>query len=351
MARPTRYRHGGDVFSLDGGVLDFSINLNPMGMPGCAVEAARRSLLEPPGYPDPDCRGLKRAIARRDGAEEEQILCGNGASDLIDRLVRAVGPKRALLTAPTFSEYEKFLKINGCKVYFHYTNEAEDFRLTRAILPQITPEINMLFLCDPNNPNGKLIDLPLLEEIWARCRRTGTLLVLDQCFLELTTARPERMAGRLDKGGLVLLRALTKSYAMAGLRVGYCLTNERALLEKMAAEGQPWSVSAPAQAAAAAALTDAPEWPRLCLKEVAVQRGRISAALTAAGARVFQSDGNFLLFCWRDGTLKEKLLKKGVLIRQCGDYHGLSFRYFRVAVRTAQDNDRLIRALEELEEG
>lgn len=344
-------QHGGDIFSLRQPVLDFSINLNPMGMPPCAVGAACRCLAEPPRYPDPHCRALTQAVSQRDGVKEEHVLCGNGASDLIDRLVRATKPKRALVTAPTFSEYEKFLKINGCKVKFHFTSEAENFCLNSDILSWITPETDMVFLCDPNNPNGKLIDLPLLSAILDRCRQTNTLLVLDQCFLELTRAPADRMVRELEQGGLVLLRALTKSYAMAGLRVGYCLSAHPGLLEKMAAIGQPWAVSGPAQAAAVAALSQAPDWPAQCLGELERQRDRLSAALTAAGAAVFPSDSNFLLCRWRDDTLKDSLLKQGILIRQCGDYRGLGPSYFRLAVRNVQDNSRLICALESLKEG
>lgn len=344
-------QHGGDIFSLKQPVLDFSINLNPMGMPPCAVEAACRCLEAPPRYPDPHCRSLRQVISRRDGVKEEHILCGNGASDLIDRLVRAIKPKCALVTAPTFSEYEKFLKINSCKVDYHFTLETENFCFNPSILSRITPETDMVFLCDPNNPNGTLIDLSLLTAILERCRQTHTLLVLDQCFLELTCAPADRMVHELEKGGLVLLRALTKSYAMAGLRIGYCLSAQSGLLEKMAAIGQPWAVSVPAQAAAEAALSQAPDWPAQCLRELEQQRGRLTAALTAAGAAVFPSDSNFLLFRWKDGTLKDSLLRQGILIRQCSDYRGLGPRYFRLAVRSAQDNSRLICALDNLKEG
>ncbi len=342
------YTHGGDVFALGEPVLDFSISLNPLGMPPCAVEAARESLLVPAHYPDPCCRDLVRAIARRDGVEEGQVLCGNGASDLIDRLVRAVGPERALVAAPAFTEYEKFLKINHCKVDFHFTQERENFTLTERVLGEITADTGLVFLCDPGSPGGALLEGDLLRAVLARCRAVGALLAMDQCFLELTRADPRRLADELPGGGLVLLRALTKSFAMAGLRVGYCLSGERGLLERMEALSQPWAVSVPAQAAAAAALEGAPDWPSRCLDIVERERGRISAALERAGAKVYPSDTNFLLFRWRDEELKQKLLRRGILIRQCNDFRGLDGRYFRVSVRTREENDRLIQALGEV---
>lgn len=339
------YTHGGDIFSLAGEVLDFSINLNPVGMPPCALEAAQRSLAQPACYPDPFSRELTEAIARRDGISKQNILCGNGASDLLDRLVRALRPRRALITAPTFLEYEKFLKLTNCKVNFHYKIEKENFCLRDNILSEITREMDLVILCDPNNPTGRLIDLPLLQAILSHCRKVGALLVVDQCFLDLTSVQPGRLVDELKGGGLLLLRALTKSYAMAGLRVGYCLSGDLPLLERMAQLGQPWPVSTPAQAAAAAALNEAPDWPQRSLDLIVQQRQHIAEALNAFGAKVFPSDANFLLLRWRDDTLKEKLLNHGILIRQCGDFRGLGPDYFRIAVRTVPENDRLIQAL------
>ena len=308
--------HGGDIYGLERSVLDLSISLNPLGVPPCAIQAAREALERSPAYPDPLCRGLRRAISARDGVPEDWVLCGNGASDLIDRLVRALRPDHALVLAPTFSEYHRALYKNNCKVKFHYANMHEDFRFSSALLGKISQEIDAVFLCDPNNPTGTLISHQLLRALLARCREAGALLVVDQCFLELSPGEPDRLVRELEGGGLLLLRALTKSYAMAGLRLGYCLSDDRTLLAAMAEEGPPWPVSQLAQQAGISALQNAPDWP----------------------FRVHQQ----LEEGWR-----ERLLDRGILIRSCADFQGLGPGFYRVCVRSRGENKRLIQAIQQ----
>lgn len=213
--------HGGDIYGLERPVLDLSISLNPLGVPPCAIQAVREALERSPAYPDPLCRGLRRAISARDGVPEDWVLCGNGASDLIDRLVRALRPDHALVLAPTFSEYHRALYKNNCKVKFHYANMHEDFRFSSALLGKISQEIDAVFLCDPNNPTGTLISHQLLRALLARCREAGALLVVDQCFLELSPGEPDRLVRELEGGGLLLLagpdQELCHGRAAAGL--------------------------------------------------------------------------------------------------------------------------------------
>ena len=170
-------------------------------------------------YPDPACRGLRRAIARRDGVEEDQILCGNGASDLIYRMALACKPRQALLLAPTFSEYCRALEGVGCQIREHQLEERTGFLPGEDLLEAIVPGVDLVFLCDPNNPTGRLMDGGLLGRVLSRCREVGAFLAVDQCFLELTGGDPHRLTEQLSGGGLLLLRALTKSYALAGLRL------------------------------------------------------------------------------------------------------------------------------------
>lgn len=342
------YTHGGDVFDLEGDFLDFSINLNPMGIPPCAIQAGQRAMADQPRYPDPFCRELINAIAFRDGVDPDMVLCGNGASDLIDRLVRAVSPKTALISVPTFTEYEKRLVLNDCKVILHYEKAEDSFRVSETILEKISSELQMIFLCTPNNPTGQLIESELLHRILARCRETGTLLVLDQCFLDLCEGVYTTLTEELKLGGLILIRALTKNYAMASLRVGYCLCADQMLLSRMAELGQPWSVSGPAQEAGAAALLEAPTWPQEAMFWIPQERMRLMEAVKKAGGEVYPSNANFFLFRWRDDILREKLLEHRIVIRQCSDFAGLDPKFFRCAVRTPVENDRFICALEQI---
>ena len=141
-----RFEHGGDTYGCPPDLLDCSISLNPMGAPKPVLEGARRAVLDCARYPDPACHGLRRAIARRDGVEEEAILCGNGASDLIYRLALALKPRQALLLAPTFSEYRRALEGVGCQIREHRLEERTGFLPGEDLLEVIVPRVDLVFL-------------------------------------------------------------------------------------------------------------------------------------------------------------------------------------------------------------
>ncbi len=214
-----RYEHGGNIYSGDHITLDFSVNLNPYGMPEPVKQALVQNIDHFETYPDPKCRALRAAIAASDKVPIDTILCGNGADDLIYRLCFALRPRNVLICAPTFSEYEKAAIAAGAEVRYHFLQEREDFRLTDRILSQITPETELLFLCSPNNPTGRTIPHQLLEQILKQCAQTDTFLLLDECFLDFTHGQTalDLMESHPQ---LLILRAFTKVYAMAGLRWG-----------------------------------------------------------------------------------------------------------------------------------
>lgn len=346
----TEFSHGGDIRSAQsqygGEILDFSANLNPLGMPEAVRLAAQDAVAGSGHYPDPFCRELVRGLSKRDGVPPEYILCGNGAADLIFRLVFALRPQTALITAPAFSEYEQALSAGRCEIRRHYLTAKSAFSLHGDILEKIQPGLDVLFLCNPNNPTGRTIAPGLLEVIAAACARSGTLLALDECFLELTDGGGNGMAHRLESNPcLLLLRAFTKSYAMAGLRLGYCLCSNPGLLEKLSRSAQPWSVSTPAQAAGLAALR-CPEHPAAARALIKTERDWLSESLRGLGLIAFPSSANYILFR-AEGIfdLKQRLISEGVLIRSCANYVGLGRDYYRIAVRPHRENELLIKAL------
>lgn len=343
--------HGGDVYSarqkMKQEPLDFSANINPMGMPPGAVRAAADALQQCTQYPDPLCRELRAALAAYEGIPAEQIVCGNGAADLIFRIVAATHPQRALLLEPTFAEYEQALRSMDCSIAYFPLQESEGFVLPEAFLQQLTPEINLLFLCNPNNPTGRTVSPALLQEIWKRCEEAGILLVVDECFNEFLE-HPEQntLKGVLKTGAnAVILKAFTKSFAMPGLRLGYGLCGNRDLAERIFSCGQPWGVSIPAQAAGVAALQEQGYLERMrCL--IQTERRWLSENLARLGLCVFPSEANYILFRTEtEISLRERMEQRGVLIRACGNYRGLDDRYYRIAVRGHDENERLIAAL------
>ena len=343
--------HGGDwagyraEFGRD--PLDFSANVSPLGLPEGVARAITAALPTADRYPDPLCRELRAKLALHEGVPAEQILCGNGAADLIFRLVWAQKPRRALVTAPTFAEYATALESVGCTVERFFLREQEDFAVTDAFCAAIRPGVDMVFLCQPNNPTGQLAALPLVEQILRRCAACGTLLVVDECFLDFLPDHALHTAkGLLGEGNLVILEAFTKLYGMAGVRLGYGLCADGELLAHMRNAGQPWAVSSLAQAAGQAALTQG-DYVRQVRALIETERPYLLAGLRALGLRVIEGRANYLLFR-ADETLGERLEARGALIRRCGNYPGLDDTWYRTAVRTRRENDALLAALREV---
>ena len=324
-----RYDHGGDIYAMPEIPLDFSVNTNPLGMPAPVLQALRDRAEEFTRYPDPHCRELTAAIAAHENVPPEWILCGNGAADLIYRICYALRPKRALVRPPTFSEYERALLQVGCRV------ETQGF----------SPGIDLLFLCRPNNPTGELMALESLKDILIRAARNGTRVVVDECFLEFTEA-PSCKHFLREMPGLIVLKAFTKTYALAGLRLGYLLTPDAALRESVSAAGACWSVSVPAQIAGIAAL-GCTGWLEDTRRLVATERAYLSRELGALGLTVFPSQANFLLLQSKR-PLYRPLLERGILVRSCASFAGLDESYTRVAVKTRPENTRLVQAVKEV---
>ena len=344
--------HGGDwagyraEFGCD--ALDFSANVSPLGLPAGVAAAITNALPTADRYPDPLCRELRAALAGAEGVPADWILCGNGAADLIFRLALAVRPRRALLPAPTFAEYEAALQTVGCAVQRVFLREENEFAVTEEFIDAVTPETDIVFLCQPNNPTGQVMPPALVERLVRRCAECGAVLVVDECFLDFLPDRDAWTAKQLlrDTPQLIILKAFTKLYAMAGVRLGYALCGDAALLEKMRGAGQPWAVSSLAQAAGLAALQET-AYADAVRALIAEQRPRMAAGLRALGLRVMDGQANYLLFR-ATPDFGEKLRRRGAVVRSCANYPGLDAAWYRTAVRTAQENTRLLQIMGEI---
>lgn len=344
--------HGGDwagyraEFGCD--ALDFSANVSPLGLPAGVAAAITNALPTADRYPDPLCRELRAALAGAEGVPADWILCGNGAADLIFRLALAVRPRRALLPAPTFAEYEAALQTVGCAVQRVFLREENEFAVTEEFIDAVTPETDIVFLCQPNNPTGQVTPPALVERLVRRCAECGAVLVVDECFLDFLPDRDAWTAKQLlhDAPQLIILKAFTKLYAMAGVRLGYALCGDAALLEKMRGAGQPWAVSSLAQAAGLAALQET-AYAGAVRALIAEQRPRMAAGLRALGLRVMDGQANYLLFR-ATPDFGEKLRRRGAVVRSCANYPGLDAAWYRTAVRTAEENTRLLQIMGEI---
>lgn len=433
------YVHGGDVYrrAVD---LDYSVNINPLGMPPRACQAAKHGVDQSTAYPDWKVEKLRDAVVsflnrkfaavapsvranadigvpsagmraddRITGAsagaavpvpapEEietqearavapEWISFGNGAADLIYRLMQVLRPQQVIVAAPAFAEYSVAAERVGAQVVPVYLSEADDFSFTPAVEAAFihaiekAPSGSAVFLCNPNNPDGNVIRAAVLQRIAAVCEAHHSWLLVDECFLPFLRSEINySMVPSLRAfAHLVILRAFTKIYGMPGLRLGYMLTAAQALTDAVQATMTPWEINLPAQLAGVAALeeTEFVEKTRALIRE---ERAFLVQTLPTLPyvekVYVPVSDANFILFrtaltqpdcpegrvrnselksesdpCVSENRtvytshsvdLKSLLLDRGVLIRACGNYEGLDARYYRICVRTHEENLELI---------
>lgn len=337
--------HGGNTYKFKI-KLDFSANINPLGMPENVKKAAVDAIEKSSCYPDPDCSVLRRKLSVYERIPMENIVCGNGASDLIYRIIAAIKPKNALICAPTFSEYKKALIQNGCNVVEHRLSEDNYFGVTSEFADKITPKTDMIILCSPNNPNGEVVTPYTLSIIIDKCIHTNTLIVCDESFMDLVIGSGKYTVKRMINSNIIIIKAFTKTYAMAGLRLGYGIFGDAEMASKIRNTGQFWSVSVPALAAGEAA-ADEFAYVRISRKIINRERRFLMEKLTEMGLMVYPSKANFLLFrC--ELPLDKLLLKKGILIRNCSNFSGIEEDHYRIAVRTHKENIVLIEAIERI---
>ena len=342
-----QYAHGGDIYTYKN-LLDFSINVNPLGPADAVVEAAARSLQRIGEYPDSRSRELRNALAEKKGLAAERFVIGNGAADLLFSLVLAEKPQKAMIVIPAFSEYEQALKTVGCEILYHEVKKENNFRLGTDLTEKITSELDFLFLCSPSNPAGQAVEKEFLIKIAEKCEKERVRLVLDECFVQFLTSG-EEASMQLETGRfryLFVLQAFTKIYAVPGIRLGYGISSDKALLERMETVRQPWSVSTPAQAEGLSALKEdhREEQTRQLVKS---ERERMEKELENLRIEYIPSEANFLLFNSEINWFEE-LKKRGILIRDCANYRGLGNGWYRLAVRLPEENDRLLECMKQV---
>ena len=344
-------RHGGNIYDKDIRI-DFSVNVSPFGMTEAVRQAAILGVEESVRYPDPAQGRLRAALAAHHGMPAERIVAGNGAAELIYAVCAAFRPGKALVCGPTFGEYEAAVCAFGGQAVRFTACREEGYRMTERLLAEVERQegLDMVFLCNPNNPTGRLADPALLRDLAYLCRGRGILLIVDECFLEMT--EPGEGASCLDLQaqcpGILILRAFTKLYAMPGLRLGYLLTADVQTADRVRGVLPPWNVSWPAQRAGLAALGEQ-EKTRRTVEALLAERKWLGEELAGLGLSVWPSDTTFLLF---EGPkdLQERCLADGIYIRDGASFPGLSAGTWRIGVRRREENLELLRTIETAKE-
>lgn len=346
-----KYEHGGNVFYNNPDIIDFSANINPLGLPNGVADAIKVAITDCTRYPDPFSCELREMIAGYEKCYSSQIICANGASEIIFRLSNWLRPKRALIIAPTFSDYERALIASGCKdIYRYQLYEKNEFGLDFGILEVIkNGNFNVVWLCNPNNPTGCLIPKKLLDEIINLCYHSDCYVVVDECFLDFVPDKASyTVKSEIEQyQNLIVLKAFTKIFALAGIRLGYALCNNQKVIEGLYYHGADWSVSGLAQAAGLAALSNPEEYISKSLRYIDMEKSKLESCFESAGFKVFGSNANYLFIKNEyNFDLKETLLEKHrMMIRSCANYHGLSKQFCRIGVLKAEQNQKLIGAI------
>lgn len=343
--------HGGDIYSFEKetGIkpLDFSENTNPFMLTNGVKKAIMESIDSYNVYPDPECRALKEGVSDYYKIKPQHLVFGNGAADIIFKIAYGLKPKHALILAPTFSEYELALKKVQTQVDYFLLKEEEEFAITQEILDQI-PGHDIVYICNPNNPTGKTCNREMLLEIGKKCKELGAYLIIDECFMDFV--EDWRETSLLDYieafDNLLILKAFTKIFAMAGLRLGFGISSNAKLLQCIQDAGQPWSVSTVAQVAGVACCKEE-QYVKESLEEIKKERLFLKTELQKLGFKVFESEANYLLLK-SEVDLGVGLRERGIMVRSCGNYHNLTQEYYRIAVKQHVDNQKLIDGLREL---
>lgn len=342
--------HGG-IYSVNPRLvrLDYSSSINPLGTPKKAIAAVKmsaNSLVQT--YPDPECRELKKSLSRYLGIDSEWFTLGNGAIEIIYWFAHTTTSVRGrvVIPTPTFCEYEVASQKVGAEVTLVPLN---NFDLDTDKIIEKARGANAVFLCNPNNPTGMLATkqiMKIIENI-----DSSTKILLDECFIELAD-NPEAntMIDQISEfDNLVILRSLTKSFGLAGLRVGYSVCNPT-LAKKLSTNKIPWNVNSLAQVAGVAALRE-----RRCLSKARalIKKERRFLHDNIEKLESFhpiRSDSNFFLvhLQGRNSTqFRDRLLKKsGVLVRDCSTFTGMGAQYIRIAIKKHSENVLLLKALE-----
>ena len=329
------YTHGGDVYR-NPIEYDFSVNVNPLGMPLASIQAAHEGIVLTGRYPDYRAEQLCRAIAKAQNIPADRIIPGNGAAELLYALGQTI-PGKALAIAPTFTGYAEAVAAGGGEMSYAGNDQ--------ELIEKLDDSIRLVFLCNPNNPTGTLFTREQILRVLAKAEAMQAYVCVDECFLPFLEeeASYSMLPYLAKRPRLLVLRAFTKIYCMAGLRLGYLACGDADLQSKIRAKLQPWNTSIPAQMAGIAALSDT-EYLAKTRENLQAERAYLVPRLRELVAEVYDGYGNFLLF--RDEPdLKERMLEVGVLIRACGDFEGLDDTYFRIGIRSHSENQEFIRRL------
>lgn len=350
--------HGGNIDELSRKynlnkeeLIDFSANINPIGVNKNVKMELIRAIDKIERYPDITYYDLKSSISKFEDIEVKDLTLGNGAAEVIFNLVRALKPRKVLIPAPTFGEYEEaVLSING-SIEYYYLGENNNWNISEEILNYINEDIDMIFICNPNNPTGNLTNKDTILSIAKKALKTSTIVVIDESFLDFVKENNNYTAVDLlsDYKNIFILKSMTKFFAIPGIRIGYGISKNQDVIRKIDDISVPWNVNIMAERASIVALEEK-DYIDDTIAYIEKEKDFLFNELSKIEKiKVFKPSVNFIMFKTLEFIdLKEKMLSENIIIRSCSNYKGLDRNYYRIAVRTRKENEKLISTLKNI---
>ena len=354
----TRF-HGGNIYEAireigisHKDLLDFSANINPLGFPDSVREIIKKNIDSIIYYPDPKQRELRKAAASYYGVGEENVLPGNGSVELINLVLETLRPSKVIIPSPTFTEYALAAKNRGIELDLLDMTKNEfvwDNAFVESVIKKISSGV-LVIICNPNNPPGNLVKKEIIKTLMEETKRKGAFLLLDEAFIDFIGEHESLSKDVIKNPNFIVLRSLTKFFALPGLRIGFAIAGEE-LIDKIEKLKDPWNVNTFAAAVGKEVLKDE-DYIKKTREYIFREKDFLWRNLKEFNFfKPFKPAANFILVKitgnFKASFLARELLKKGILIRTCSDFAFLDDTYFRVAVKDRRANEILIRALSE----
>lgn len=326
-------------------IIDFSSNINPVGFPDAVREIINENISSLVHYPDPDCKELIKALAGNLNINPSNICVSNGSIEIIYLLGRVLNPKNILIYVPTFSEYEISAKQANSKITYIKADKKDGFRINIDKIIKHISNVDLIFLCNPNNPTGYLIPKDDIDRLIKKCKENKTYLVMDEVFISFVDDENRNII----KPYLIIIKSFTKFFGIPGIRAGYCIAN-RQLIEKLNKFKPLWSVNSLALAICEKIIEDK-HFIKKTKEFIKAERLFLYNELNNIPfIKPYSSFSNFILCEIKNDLtstiLTDILAKQGILIRNCSNFKGLDNKFFRVSVRKREENIRLIKCLQ-----
>lgn len=349
-----KYGHGGDLLTAaelyeeaEGTFLDFSANINPLGPPPAVLELLCSALSAVIAYPDPGHRRFKSMLAESLGVESSSLTVGNGAAESMALLLLALAPQKVGIVEPCFSEYRQLSEQFGAEVLSIQGTREKHFRAEVEEIAGLLEKVELVFLGQPNNPNGVQYAVDELRVLAQKAESCGAYLAIDEAFIDfIPEAKRNTLLPELSQfPNTILVRSMTKFYAIPGLRLGFTISNPT-FAKAMTGKQVTWSVNGLALLAGEACLGSGREYEQRTRELIATERELLRQGLMQLGCDVPPGEANFLLCglpaSWSAAEMQTRLGQVGILVRSCAMYPGLGAEHIRVAVKGHEDNARLL---------